>query len=108
MSSQPIAVEAHSDSSQYQPGAYAKLNALIPKYYDVKKKYATSVAYNKELKSCLDTVKTDFKKITAAYENLSESDMARRVEVETLKQKCDVLKRRNNELEERNKRSRTN
>lgn len=72
---------------------HARLNTIR---HDLKKKYNASVAHNEALQYSLDGVKTNFKKVVAAYENLLESDMARRVEVETLKQECDVLKRQNN------------
>ena len=104
MSSQS-ADSAQSDKqqeSQYLMNNYAKLNALRHDHNDLKKKYNAALAHNEMLKFSLETVKADFKAIVAAYEDLSESDTARRVEVETLKQACDALKRRNNELEQHN------
>ena len=75
---------------------YAKLNALRHDHNDLKKKYNSAIAHNEALQYSLDAAKTNFKRVVAAYEDMSEYDMARRVEVETLKQECDVLKRQNN------------
>ena len=94
MSSQPT----QSEGSQYQPGTYAKLNTLLHKHNDMKKEYNSMIAHNEALRFSLDALRADFKKIVAAHKDLSESDMSRRVEVETLRQECDLLKRRNNEL----------
>ena len=87
---------AESAESLYMIANYAKLNAFRHDHNNLKKRYSAAVAHNEALQYSLETVKTDFKQIVAAYENLTESDMMRRVEVETLKQECDVLKRQNN------------
>jgi peptidoglycan hydrolase CwlO-like protein len=102
-----FAQAAISDDAQYLPfhvGTYAKLNALRVGHNNIKKKYNAATAHNEELQFSLDCLKADFEKLAAAYKSMSESDMRHLVEIETLKQECDVLKRRNAVLASREER----
>lgn len=103
MSSQTYlpAQSTQSNASSYSPGSYAKLNALQRDHSILKKRYNAAVVHNDELKSSLDTIKTNFKQLSAAYTAMTESDSVHLVEIETLKQERDVLKRQNATLEVR-------